>query len=382
MASIEERRNRDGQVTSWRVIWRFEGVKYAQRFDTQADAEDWVSILRVAQGDPETATKALLAKSSDAPTVSEVAHAHLKRLTDVTPHTLLTYERMIQNHLDGPLGAMPVDRVTEDDIAEWVMTMRDKGRSPKTIRNVHGFLHGTFGHAVKKRHRPDNPCESTRLPKATRRDDTMQFLTHAEFSLVLAHLDPHFHPFALFLVGTGLRFSEATALTPEDFTEHGDDTFSVRVNKAWKRATDGTRRYLGPPKSDKGHRTVGFGADLARLIAPAIDAAADGGVVFRMKRGGALNTQSFNSKYWVPAVRKAQKDGLRKSPRVHDLRHTYASWMLADGTRLRDLSDLMGHESVNTTSNVYSHMMPDSRRAAALASAASFNRIQRPAIES
>lgn len=382
MASIEERTNSKGQVTSFRVIWRFDGVKRGQRFETRSDAQDWVELLRVARGDPEKATNALLKSTSKAPTLNDVAEAHIARLADVTPHTLHNYKQMLTNHIREPLGSIPVDQVTEQDIAEWVMGLREKGRSPKTIRNIHGLLHGIMGHAVRRRHRPDNPCEESRLPKSVRRDDALQFLTHAEFALLLSSLDQHFHSFALFLVSTGLRFSEATALGADDFTEHEGGEFSVRVSKAWKRATDGTRRYMGDPKSDKGFRTVGFGAGLARTIAPLVDAAAkDGGVVFRMKRGGALNSQSFNSKYWTPAVTKAQKAGLRKKPRVHDLRHTYASWMLADGTKLRDLADLMGHESVNTTSTVYSHFMPESRRAAAMASSASFDRIEasRPA---
>lgn len=377
MASIEERKNSAGKATSFRVIWRHDGQKMAQRFETRDDAEDWVKILQVAHGDPQKATDALLKRSSTQPPVREVAQAHLRRLSDVTPHTLHTYERMVENHLSGPLGSLPVDRVDDDDVAQWVIGLRDAGKSPKTIRNIHGFLHGVMGHAVKRKMRPDNPCESTRLPKSSRRDDAMQFLTHSEFALVMSHLDEHFRPFAMFLVSTGLRFSEATALTAEDFTEHDGGEFSVRINKAWKRATDGTRRYLGDPKSDKGFRTVAFGVDLARAIAPAAEVAAkDGGVVFRMKRGGALNTQSFNSKYWTPAVVKAQADGLRKKPRVHDLRHSYASWMLAENVSLFELSKLMGHESVNTTSSVYSHLMPESRRAAALASSASFAKVQ------
>lgn len=376
MASIEERTNQAGAVTSYRVIWRHDGQKHAQRFETKGDAEDWVELLRVARGDPEKATNALLRATSKAPTLNEVATAHLARLTDITPHTLHNYRQMLANHIASPLGDIPVDQISEQDVAEWVMGLRELGRSPKTIRNIHGFLHGVMSHAVRRKLRPDNPCEETRLPKAVRKDEAMQFLTHAEFALLLSSLDEHFHPFAMFLVGTGLRFSEATALGAGDFTEHEDGTFSVRVSKAWKRATDGTRRYMGDPKSDKGHRTVGFGIGLAKIIAPLTEAAMkDDGLVFRMKRGGALNSQSFNSKYWTPAVTKARADGLRKRPRVHDLRHTYASWMLADGTKLRDLADLMGHESVNTTSTVYSHFMPESRKAAALASSASFDRI-------
>jgi len=59
---------------------------------------------------------------------------------------------------------------------------------------------------------------------------------------------------------------------------------------------------------------------------------------------------------------------LTKRPRVHDLRHTHASWMLAAGTDLFVLQRRLGHESITTT-EAYAHLMPDQQNAAADAAA-------------
>ena len=61
---------------------------------------------------------------------------------------------------------------------------------------------------------------------------------------------------------------------------------------------------------------------------------------------------------------------LRVRPRIHDLRHTAASWMIAAGLDLVTVQYMMGHESVTTTADLYGHLMPERRRAAADAMAA------------
>ncbi|MNW50088.1 site-specific tyrosine recombinase XerC [compost metagenome] len=106
---------------------------------------------------------------------------------------------------------------------------------------------------------------------------------------------------------------------------------------------------------------------LALTIAPLIQACAPEDYIFKMKQDGQTHSQAVHNKVWKPALVKAKAAGLKKSPRIHDLRHTYASWMLAGGMSIFELSRLMGHESVNTTSNVYSHLMPESLRKGSLA---------------
>src|SRR5690606_296090 len=102
--------------------------------------------------------------------------------------------------------------------------------------------------------------------------------------------------------------------------------------------------------------------DLAKKIAFQVSITEPDEYVFTMKEGGAATVQAMHNKAWKPALRAAKADGLKKSPRIHDLRHTYASWMLSGDNPMSifELSRLMGHESVNTTTKVYSHLMRES----------------------
>jgi integrase len=50
---------------------------------------------------------------------------------------------------------------------------------------------------------------------------------------------------------------------------------------------------------------------------------------------------------------------LRKNPNPHDLRHTHASWLIADGVPLPWVQARLGHENIQTTVSVYGHLQPD-----------------------
>lgn len=58
---------------------------------------------------------------------------------------------------------------------------------------------------------------------------------------------------------------------------------------------------------------------------------------------------------------------LTKSPRIHDLRHTHTSCLIADGVNLYTVARRLGHESITTTADVYGHLMPDQQVRAAQA---------------
>jgi integrase len=77
---------------------------------------------------------------------------------------------------------------------------------------------------------------------------------------------------------------------------------------------------------------------------------------------GHLQYSNFQSRVWTPTVKEA---GLRHVPKIHSLRHSHGSWLLAEGVDLMTVSRRLGHESIQTTINVYGHISARSERAAA-----------------
>ncbi|MFE3139335.1 tyrosine-type recombinase/integrase [Streptomyces scopuliridis] len=74
--------------------------------------------------------------------------------------------------------------------------------------------------------------------------------------------------------------------------------------------------------------------------------------------GGKWDPGTFRRLRWVPAIELAvEKYGLIKRPRIHDLRHSHASWLIAAKVPLPAIQGRLGHESITTTVDRYGHLL-------------------------
>lgn len=98
----------------------------------------------------------------------------------------------------------------------WIKDITATGAAPKSIHNMHGLLSSAMTTAMRLGYIDRNPCQGIPLPAVERVDDQALFLIHAEYKLLLDNVDQHYKVFTQFLVMTGTRFGEATALTVAD----------------------------------------------------------------------------------------------------------------------------------------------------------------------
>ncbi|CAL8980014.1 Tyrosine recombinase XerC [Cellulomonas sp. T2.31MG-18] len=313
------------------------------------------------------------------PTIAALVREHIDLLTGIGPNARASYGRYLRHHIGPLLGSSPVTAVGYREVAGFINGLSAKGLSPKTIANIHGLLSASMTTAVRLGYRPDNPCVGVSLPKSQLTHDEMTVLTRDEFALLLSKVAPFYQPLVLTLVATGLRFGEATALTPADVDVTARPA-TIRVTKAWKRDED-SRYYIGPPKTRRARRTISLPDELVDVLLPLLATKAPDELLFPNTVGQWLSSSRFWTSTWTPALDAAcnprRPDGspdpdaprLTKRPRVHDLRHTHASWMLAAGTDLFVLQRRLGHESITTTTETYAHLMPDQQKAAADAAA-------------
>ncbi len=153
-------------------------------------------------------------------------------------------------------------------------------------------------------------------------------------------------PLALFAAGTGLRPSEWIPL------ERGDVDRRASVVRVRRVYTDGRVKLYG--KQDGSLRTVPLPAPVLAALAE-LPPRLDTQILFPGVRGGYLNLHAWRRREWEPAVKAA---GLAHRP-PYALRHTYASFAIAAGIGLFELSRLMG-TSVEQIDRTYGHMLPDS----------------------
>jgi integrase len=155
---------------------------------------------------------------------------------------------MLRCHIADGLGTMDATKVEYRDVVAWVKSMQAKGLAPKTIKNVHGLMSASFNTMVSEKQRADNPCEGISLPKSSATEETATFLTPDEWQRVQAELTEPYKSFFTFLVYTGLRYSEATALEERDFQTRPKGQHIVKVVRAWTRDEDNVP-VIGPPKT-------------------------------------------------------------------------------------------------------------------------------------
>ena len=183
-----------------------------------------------------------------------------------------------------------------------------------------------------------------------------------EFGTLRGLLPERWQPFATVLAGSGLRFGEAVALTVGDVDLLGV-TPAVKVTKALQRIPGGFE--VGPPKTRRSRRTVSLSNDLVDVLAPLVTRSRDELLVIGPTGARVHHSNSYN-RAWRPAT-VAFEELAGRRPRIHDLRHSHASWLIAAGVPLPAIRDRLGHESINTTVDVYGHLMPDQHRVTAAA---------------
>lgn len=393
MAVIEERQNKTGPP-SYRVTWYKRGRRQPPiTLKSRREAEDWKRLIEMHKGDQDAAGRDLARVKHTGPTLDEVFRHWLERHSG-TRYTQQNYESYWRIHLSPAVGAYPVSALVADDIRAIVTTLDDKGRAPKTIRNVVGVLSPVLAHAVKLGWIDASPWDDALLPRGKKlKAERDQFLSLQEAELIISGLrNPT--PYRIMLA-TGLRPQELCALDVADVNLSAQQP-SIRVTKAIKQdRVNGD--YIGEPKSLRSVRTVGLPPSAVEALRPLVEGRAPGEPLFTQATGPGkdagrvrLRRKRFYQT-WQRRVEKLRKPGvdtdgqpippeLTKKPDLYSLRHTHASLMLDAGMSIWQLSRHMGHASVSVTEEVYAHLMPDAHyQSASLAEKALAGR---PSLES
>ncbi|GEM_PF-1315333 len=160
----------------------------------------------------------------------------------------------------------------------------------------------------------------------------------------------------------GLRASELWALRRKRL-----DLLRGRLHVA--EAVTDVSGYLsfGPPKTGHSRRTVSLPRFLRDMLTEQVSGSSPGGtgpddLVFTAPDGGTMAQRAFYGRFFRPAVKVAvaagnlppEKEGLR----FHDLRHTCAALLIAQGAHAKAIKERLGHESIVITLDRYGHLLP------------------------
>ncbi|MDJ1135588.1 tyrosine-type recombinase/integrase [Streptomyces iconiensis] len=385
MASIRKRKKSDGTM-SYTVLFRAGGAKSAKQESEVFDDETAATRFRdLVNGHGQQWPPSWMRGrgfAEDVRTPDEMFEPFAMKVIDLLSgmqgDTRGRYRRYVQRNMspwfkpysvrdgEGGISREMVQRWVDDLKAGAAAPLDAKGRrprtkyAPKTIKNQHGVLHQILQAAVEAEPqlRTANPCEFTSIPRldSAEIDEEMVFLEREEFGWLQECIAEDAKEMLEAFGETGARWGEVTALQPRDLRRRSGRP-AIRIQRAWKKDEDG-KAYLGAPKTRKSRRTIVVTEQFWQKLRLRAKGKAKDDLLFTAPRGGQWDAGTFRRQRWVPAIELAvEKYGLIKQPRVHDLRHSHASWLIAAKVPLPAIQGRLGHESITTTVDRYGHLL-------------------------
>lgn len=342
MASVEKR-DREGKVT-WLARWRDQNGRQRKRsFARRIDAQRFISqieadLVRGQYVDP-----------SDRTTVEAYARAW----ADARIHRPTTARRvssMIDTHIAGTwLGSRRLASVTPSEVQAWASD-RAQVLAPTTLRNLVSLLRSVYASAVLDRLVAVSPVVRLSLP-ATHRERVVP-LSVPEVVALADAMPARNRAMVIVQAGLGLRIGELLSLRVQDV-----DFMRRSVRIEWQLAPGSKVRSA--PKTRRSTRTVPLPRVVAETLSVHIGefAPSDDGTLFTTRFGAPYRHDYYGTRIFSAAVAKA---GLPPKITSHDLRHHYASVLLAQGESVVAVAERLGHHNAALVLSTYGHLMPDS----------------------
>ncbi|AMS01591.1 MULTISPECIES: tyrosine-type recombinase/integrase [Streptomyces] len=404
MASVHPRKNRAGEITSYQVKWRDAARRpgdpqwATEKFDGDDEGKASADIFKQAVDEAGQRWPAGWIKGRGYIVPEEAGddggdaqyrfRAYATKVIELKTGIEEQYRKDCLRELEmyifptfGECDVRSVGHFSSDTIRGWVRVLEQtkvrKGRgplnrmmSPKTIRNLHGLLSSILNEAVRAEPplRARNPCERTNLPRRDDggtgpEDEDIEFLTPQEVAAIRERLTIRQDQLMVEVkYGTGLRYSELTALAPYCLLDSDPARVRLQVHRAWKKDGEGGY-YVGMPKSKRSRRTIRVSKSVIEALNELrrTEELDDDSLFFTGDQGQRLHYSTFYDR-WQRAIRKAKEDGvlpIYKHPTPHDLRHSHAAALISAGHSPTYVQRRLGHESIKTTSDLYGHLLPE-----------------------
>lgn len=234
----------------------------------------------------------------------------------------------------------------------------------RTVARIVSCLSAVFTTAIRHKKCVANPCalavlpKRDKMPEAIDDEKVVKAFTREQLACVLDRVQDDWKPFFRFLAATGLRVSEALALTVDHFVLDGSRPH-VKVRRAFT-----ARGGMDRPKSKHGHREVPLSHSLVSELRRHFNGLPEpdnrvvekwGRLAFPSSKGTPMSQGNLRRRYLKAAVEEADASWAG----FHAFRHTFASIKLDDGANIVQLSRALGHHSASFTLDVYGHLLDD-----------------------
>jgi len=297
--------------------------------------------------------------------------------TAIKESSYIVDESAFRVHTLPQLGNLRLDQINGGHIEDFISVLMGKDLGKHSIKVVLGSLRLLLNNAIEKGLIKENPVSGVGklCRQAPVRHEDIEPLSEEESLLLLqaaSEWEAEHFPLFLCVLHTGLRGGEVIGL------QWGDIDWSGKFMEIRRQVVRGKLTTL---KTKHGRRRVDLSGDLlatfSALKTSRQEKALKGGSseiskwVFANDQGDRMGIDYIKAKVFTRILSKA---GLRKI-RFHDLRHTYASQLLANGVPATYVSRQLGHSNPKITWGVYAHWAPGENQRQAVNQLPSLNRI-------
>jgi integrase len=282
----------------------------------------------------------------------------------VRPKTYRTYSDLVKLHLEPALGNQPLAKLSPQRIQTFLNDKSKSGLAPKTVRHIHSTLRAALNIALRWGLVARNVATLVSPPRLQAKE--IKPMSQGEIKAFLNTIKGD-RLECLFLIAfsLGLRRGELLGLRWQDIDL---EARTLRVSLALQRVSG--KLELSEPKTDRSRRALPLTDGLIsalrthrarqreeRLLAG--PKWKENGFVFSSSIGTPLEPRNLIRKFQA-ILKKANLGHYR----FHDLRHSCATMLIAQGAPARTVMDILGHSQISLTMNTYGHIMLETRREA------------------
>jgi integrase len=349
----------------WRARYRGpDGHRHSAVFQAKGDADAWLAdqranMRRGSWSDPRLGRI----------TVADWSATWLETTIHLKPSTRAGYESKLRTHILPRIGPRPIADLDKPAVRRFLAELVGDGLSPGSILGVRAVLRLVFETAREGGALTANPCAGVKVPRPKKPE--MHFLTAEEVEALAEGITrpslkvaghgavPHWRTerpelglLVRFAAYTGLRAGEIAALRVRrvdllrSTVEVAESATEVNGQLVFGETKNYQRRTVPLPEFLRDDLAAHLKGRPYRPEDP----------LFSSPEGGPFRHNNFYRRQFKPAVAKAR---LPATLRFHDLRHTYASFLIAQGAHPRAIMERMGHSSVEVTLGTYGHILPE-----------------------
>lgn len=320
------------------------GKRVVKRFRTEQEAKDYLTVIKSS-----IITNNYIKPAEYTFGQWLIDYMKLYIIPHREPSTIRTYT--IYSSYAEPLSDTTLQNLNTNALQALINGLPDK-LSNNTKRDIAKMLQRALNKAVETRLITFNPMIGVVLP-AKQVIETETF-TSEETKKILTYLknnEKHKRNYAIFSVAfaTGMRIGEILALQADDI--HND---YINVSKTTKIA-ENKSIITGATKSKKS-RKVSVPDDIIKLLRTLTPN--QNGFLFYGERDRQLIAENNMQYPWQCILRDC---GIPYK-KIHAIRHTHATYLLENGVSITQVSKRLGHSTVTTTLNCYSHLLKDDNK--------------------